>query len=236
MIVRHLALSATFHTRLRARSFTLVELIVAMAISSVIILAVTAAFGMGLRLWHRVEDRRPFEEQARHIIAMFRSELTGIYIPSVEEEAPLPFEHVQIQETGEWKLSFFTTTPSYYRGLPPGRCARVTYEYRNANPGDDSGGVLVRREQLAAGGKLIAEPMSEAVAEDFSSFLLQCEYDESGGGDDSVDDDANPLRVPRRVLLEITWEVNGHSGARADVVSFTVHIMVPVEDGLVPKT
>ena len=75
------------------RGFTLVELLVAVAISSIVILAVCTASSAGWRLWRRVEDRRPIDQQAAGIIDAMRKELAGAYQPGDGKESGSGFVH-----------------------------------------------------------------------------------------------------------------------------------------------
>jgi prepilin-type N-terminal cleavage/methylation domain-containing protein len=220
-------------SKIRPRGFTLVELIVALAIASILILAVKSAFSLGLRLWKRVEDRRPLEEQGRQVVGMLRSELAGAYLPPrVEGEGPV-FRRARVEETGGQVLSFFTTTPSCYRGLLPGRCARVTYEYRKEDGKDDSSGVLIRREQLVAGEKSIGEPFADVIATGLSSFSLT--YTENDG--DGSKEEAGPrsTKPPKLVRLSIGWPAKNAVTGQPEPVSFSAQFMVPVKGPLLPK-
>lgn len=217
----------------RTGGFTLVEVIVALAIGAIVVLAVNKAFGLGLLLWRRVETRRPFEEQGRHIVGMLRAELAGLYMPPMAEGAGDPFQHDQRKETGERKLSFFTATPSYYRGLPPGRCARVTYEYRRLDAQDDSDGVLIRREQLVAGEKPLAEPVAEVIAKGLKAFSIECKRDGDNRGGPPADQDSS--QPPETIRLEMTWAANGPVTVRGQPVSFLAQFSVPVQSSLLPE-
>lgn len=173
----------------RSTGFTLIELLVALTISSIIMLTVVTAFWLGLRVWHRNEDGRPAEEQAHRIVQVLRSELAGAYLPSPAEGAGPAFEHKNPNE-----LSFYTSSPSYYRDLPCGRCVHVTYEFGAKD------GKLKRTEQLVATDRPIADPVDEVIAEGLTSLEFHCDTDDGKLGEDS-----SSAQLPRYVRLDIRW-------------------------------
>jgi len=213
------------------RGFTLVELLVAMAISSIVILAVCAASDAGWRLWRRVEDRRPAEEQARRIIDMMRTEWAGLYLPPAQEGAVPAFVHFEDRDRGEQMVSFCTAMPSYYRGLPPGRCAQVTYEFRKPVSDGDKGGVLVRREQLLAGETPIAEPTAEVIATNLASFAMEY-LDREGKPQQGGRQGA--ARPPRMVKLQMAWPVRNALTGQDERVFFSSQFLVAAEAPLLP--
>lgn len=173
----------------RKAAFTLAELLVALTISSVIMLTSVSAFWMGLRVWHRNEDRRPTEELASRIVQLLRSDLTGVYLPSIPGGLEQAFMHHYRDD-----LAFYTSTPSYYRDLPAGRCVHVSYKFH------DEDGTFTRTEQLVATDKTIAEPVREVIAQGMQSVDFHYETDDNnqGGG-------AQPGRLPKYVRVTMIW-------------------------------
>ena len=213
----------------RWQGFTLVEMLVALTISSIIILAVNAALSQGMRLWRRVEEPRSHEEQGREIIRLMRTELAGLYMPPKKgnEEPPLTYFHSS--QTGEFKCSFFTTTPSYECGLRPGRCARVTYEYRCTQ---DSG-VLIRRECLAAGQKIISESTADVLADGVSSFSFRLLTGEGKAYQLSQEGEPKP---PGMVAMNVGWTGRHVMTGQRQPTVLAAMFPVPVEGGLLPKS
>jgi len=210
--------------------FTLVELLVALTISSIVILAICAVSSAGWRLWRRVEDRRVFDQQAAGVIDALRVELAGLYLPGGEEGNVPDWVYLNDQNRGEQVLSFCTTSPAYRRGGKAGRCARVTYEYRRlafgeGAPSADGDGVLVRREQLLAGEKAIAEPEAEVIARKLKSCSIEC-LDANGQLLNG-----SPLwagAVPAAVKVRMAWATGGRAGEPAETVTYLVRLPVLV--------
>lgn len=210
------------------------ELLVALAISSILILAVQTAFSLGIRLWRRVEDRRSYEEQARQVIVLLRTELTGLYLPpdSQEEGAVRAIRRQQFGSAGEQVFSFFTTTPGWNRGLPPGACARATYEYRKKQGEGEPEGTLIHREQLAAGEKIIGESSAGVIASGLSSFSLTYTENDGGGKGESGDASTKP---PKLVKLSMSWQAKNAVTSLPEPVSFSTQFWVPVKSPLMPE-
>jgi len=180
------------------RAFTLTELLVALTIGSIIMLAVSGAFGLGLRLWRGVEDRRPAEQASARVLTALQCELSGVYLPSLPDGGPRRF-----QAEGSTKLSFYTASPSYFYGLPAARCARITYEYKD--------GSLSRSEELAATERLIGSPVTEVVAEGISDFAFAYlqESGEPMPADGGASDGGQP---PKLVQVQMAWSMASFSG------------------------
>lgn len=215
----------------RRPAFTLVELLVVLTLSSVIILAGVAASKSGWLLWRRVENRRPADQMAEQIIQMMRSEWGGLYWP-MQPGGGSPFAHSQSGTGGERKISFCTVMPSYYRGLEPGRCVRLTYEYRVDASLETAGGVLIRREQMMAGELPISEPRSDVVADGLNSFVMEF-YDKSGKPYEALGKAA--AAPPRRVKLAMSWPVPDASGDERESRVYMAEFMVPAEAALLPE-
>ena len=214
-----------------AHGFTLVELLVALSVSSILILAVYSAFDLGLMLWRRVEAPRTFEEQGRLVLNLMRTELAGLYWPNVQEQQLAPLEYFQERSGEQWKLSFFTTTPSHDRGLLPGRCVRVTYEYRRQRGQEAAGGVLIRRAALAAGEKVIADPTADVLAEGLAECKVMLRDAKGEAWQNEGDGSRQP---PATVAFEMHWPDVAFAPGRTRPVRFQASWPIPVRDALMP--
>ncbi len=220
--------------RRASRAFTLVELLVAVAISSLVVLATCAVSSTGWRLWRRVEDRRAFDQQAGAVIDALRVELAGAYLPGGEQGGGLAWVYRSDRARGEQMLSFCTTSPAYRYGGKPGRCARVTYEYRRLAGSEGAGsasgdGVLIRREQMLAGEEAIAEPEAEVIARNLKSCTIECL------GPDGRPRNESPPRadaVPATVKVRLAWETRGRAGEPSAVITHLVLLPVLVNGTL----
>ena len=70
----------------RCKGFTLMEILLAMLITSILILGVNAAYRQAYLLWSNVEDSRPAYHAARLITETLRRELSCLYFPEVAEQ------------------------------------------------------------------------------------------------------------------------------------------------------
>ena len=209
------------HTR---GAFTLVELLVALTVSSIVILGVHAGARAGWDVWRRVEDGRPVEQRARRILGAMRWELGGFYRPRPVEGEMEALVRMEDRDRGELVVSWFTTMPSYRRGLPAGRCARVTYVYRKGEGSKEGGGVLERREQLAAGEKVIGGALVDVLAKDLAGFEVEC-FD-SGGNPVEVGSGGSD-KPPRRVKVAMSWSIRDGLTGRAEPVRYAAEFLVP---------
>lgn len=205
------------------RSFTLVELVVTLGISSILVLTVVSSLAAGRRLWHRIDDRTPYDEKARRITSLLRAELSGCYLPPEGDAGPA-FAHRELEETGEATLSFFTTSPSLTQGLLPGRCARVTYEYRKLNP-QGTQGVLIRREQTLASEKAISEPTAQVVADGLTLLAFQYDPGLPGG-------DASQNKVPRLIRVDFSFAYHDRATGKDYPLAFSDQFFVVVQGSL----
>lgn len=222
-------MSGRQHTR--AYGFTLVELLVALSLSTILILAAHSAFGLGLMLWRRVEAPRQFEEQGRRVLTLMRAELAGLYWPNVEQEKVPPVVYHEQRGGSQWKFSFFTTTPSHYRGLPPGRCVRVTYEYRTPGNGKASGAVLIRRAALAAGEKEVSEPVADVLAEGLTGCKVTLQ---DAKGEPWQAEGKGRQAPPAMVAVEMRWPDVSYAAGRTRPVEFQARWPVTIQAALLP--
>jgi len=214
------------------RGFTLVELLVALSLASILILAAHSAFRVGAMLWRHVEEPRPFEEQGRRILALFRSELAGLYFPNVDPGENPPLVYEQDRESGQWKFTFFTATPSCHRGLPPASCARVTYEYRVPDGHGTRGAIMIRRAQWVAGEKPIAEPTADILAEGLSACSIRLLNDK---GTPYRIDKQPGTRPPAMVAVDLQWPSKPFFRETSRPVRFRTVFPVPVNGSLWPR-
>jgi len=215
----------------RRSGFTLVELLVAILISSILVLALYQGLGLGMRLWKRVEGCRPAEEQARRIISLLREELAGLYFPTLEKRDGPGFQYKENAQSGEWKIVFWTTHPAYKPTNLPAKCARVTYEYRIVERmvgQEQPEGVVIRRGQLAGGGKNLAGTGSGVIAHGLASFKLTLVRDKtSGQGGGNAKE-----KPPRLVQYNAVWPMQEAMSGKPGVLSFSGQIFVPVKGEL----
>lgn len=202
-----------------ARGFTLAELLIALTMSGLLAMAAVAALRAGLQIASGMEAAPPAETKARQILQMLSTELSGLYAPPLASGDPA-LQHIETDQ-GERRLTFFTTMPGWSRGIMVGRCSCITYTFK---PSSETGGELVRQEQLVAGEEPIAEPVTETVMTGLDSFVVQL-IDPAGEPFEADRDSFTAL--PRRIHLCIRIaEAGSESG------SYTGEVYVPANTTL----
>lgn len=140
------------------RSFTLVEVLLAMLITTILVLGVNAAFKQAHLIWSHAEDRRPAYQDTRILTELLRTELTGLYLPPKSDDNAEPFE------LSSSKVEFYTLTPAAKGSVVSSRIAKVRYEFASNG--------LRRSEQPYAGEKKIGKDVSDVVIRGLSKFSL----------------------------------------------------------------
>jgi len=153
----------------RPKGFTLIEILLAMLITSILILGVNAAYRQAHLIWSSAENRRPFYHTARLITETFRQELSCLYIPPLTEEENFAFELLYLPND-KTELAFYTLTPSWKGSLESSRAAKVRYRF--AMDPDTEETLLERFEQPCGGEKIIGAESSDIVAEGLSDFRV----------------------------------------------------------------
>ena len=135
------------------RGFTLLEVLVAMGVFTVLGLGATAFLVAGLKTWRMAETRRDAAERAEHIFAMLREDITCLYTSGVR--APLQAIFLSDYDAGgRQRLQFSRTVP------PPGADPRIAAGGRKMSAHDAIDGVNdlvhLRRGTLQGPGDLMS--------------------------------------------------------------------------------
>jgi len=152
------------------RGFTLVEVLVAVAIISVIMLAVYQTSGAALACWRTTEAELLCADDARAFLEALSGEVRSAFILPLEAE-DRPFEGAAD------RLSFLTSAPLCDGSVTPSTAAtRVTYVVREPERGESAveGLVVERRRRFYAGGRPIGEEAGTVVLGGVDS--LEFEY------------------------------------------------------------
>ncbi|HIE43962.1 MAG TPA: prepilin-type N-terminal cleavage/methylation domain-containing protein [Candidatus Omnitrophica bacterium] len=120
---------------LLAKGFTLLELLISLAITSIIFLVLFSSYSSTINTIETWDDREQNYYLARNIFRRMKAELSSIYYTSeLVDENQL--------EGKENSLTFYTTAGSLY--FPFSGLTKVTYEFRLISEGN---GVLTRKEE-----------------------------------------------------------------------------------------
>ena len=152
------------------KGFTLIEILLAMLITSILILGLHFAYQQTHRIWLSAESRRPVYHNARVIIETLRQELSCLYFPQTQgEDANTPFILSALPD-GTAELTFYTLNPSWTGGIKSSRMARVRY---GVTRDQDSGEIIVERfEQPFSGEKAIGKEHSDVLIKGLADFKI----------------------------------------------------------------
>lgn len=149
---REIAINTKEHKdRPRQTAFTLVEILIAMLITSILVLGINTAYRQAHLIWQSAESKRPIYHNARIIFETLRQELSCLYFPQLPDQEPNhPFNLSSLPD-GTAELSFYTLTPSWTTAPQSSLIAKVRYSFCKDTDTDQT--LLIRTEQLCSGEK-----------------------------------------------------------------------------------
>jgi len=181
------------------KAFTLIELLLAMLISSILVLGINAAYQQAHMVWSNAEHYRPIYNDLRLITGTLRRELAGLYLPGPPdandaENPPADFQPITVEQTA---LIFYTLTPTWHSSLISARIAKVRYEFKTDKATGES--ILTRFEQPYAAEKPIGKETSDLVAVGLSDFNVTAAAKEENAAD------PNENTAPKTLNLSLKW-------------------------------
>ena len=193
-----------FNTRKKQNGFTLIEILLAMLITSVLVLAVNAAFRQAHMLWSRAQKQRPVYQKTRLFFDTLREELVCLYMPTIDgQQQQAPFT-LSVLPDDTVKLSFFTLNPVWENSADSSFPSKVSYEFTTESDSDQK--VLSRTEQLFSGEKAVGPEHKEATLEGFSGITILAADPNAGSLADSW---KNVLQCrqtpPKAVKILLKW-------------------------------
>jgi type II secretory pathway component PulJ len=194
------------------RSFTLVEVLLALLMTSVLLLGIHGLLKQAHAIWARAENDRPIYQQARIMTELLRKEFSGLYMP------PHPTD-TDGNEGKVFALSsdtaeFFTFTPSYSGGTTVSRAASVRYHFED--------NVLRRTERPYASEKAIVAASESIVTHDLSQFTFSAFDPEKKQWQDAYESKTTP---PKAIKLSWAWMSDNSTKA----VGFDTVFSVPCQ-------
>lgn len=189
------------------QGFTLVEILLALTISSILILGINAAYQQAYLIWSNIENRRPIYHTTRVVTETLRQEISCLYIPSAvkdknDEEVKdnITFKLLYLPDQGT-ELTFYTLTQSWKGTLESSRITRVSYTFIKAPESQNNN--LVRSETLCAGDRIIGEADSDVVSNNLSEFRVWAIDPNSGNSwIESYESKDTP---PKALKLSLKW-------------------------------
>ncbi|MCF8030428.1 MAG: prepilin-type N-terminal cleavage/methylation domain-containing protein [Desulfohalobiaceae bacterium] len=202
------------------QGFTLLEIMIALAISGIVVACLFAVYNQTLETGEQIKAQAGLEQSARMIFSQLHRDLEGLYYrPSQNASSPGPYSFRGGEQSGMSRqeprkgsplLRFGSTTALDFReeSFPEKRLFRVRYILREAGPEGEGPNILIR-SQLAFP-EIREEPSRLALSNQVSDFSLTF-IDSSGREQSSWDslarleqEDKPPL--PRRIFLELTLQ------------------------------
>jgi len=188
------------------RAFTLVELLVATAILSLVMLAVYRSFAAGMACCHRIDGELVTLDEARAFLSNVSAELRCTVMPALGEgEAAFA--------AAPGRLVFYTSAPLVDRAIVPAQAVtKVTYEIV-----EPAGSVLSanrlklrRTRQFFSGGSAISEEEGAIVLSGLDKVQFMYLAGGSGGGPGTWRQTWEAQdKAPRAVKVRLTFAANG---------------------------
>ena len=184
------------------RGFTLVELLLALAIVGALLAIAFGGLRVAVASWRQGEDRAEAHQHVRSVALTLARSMSGAY--PYQASRGLAPEPVVLFAGTEGKVEFVTQAPPFPAAVPIAFTA-VIFSF------DDGGepGLVVRQRALPN-----REPFEEAkiVYRDPSVTALKLAYLDEGGWQDTWDG-AEAKATPRAVRLTVATTLNGRTEA-----------------------
>jgi prepilin-type N-terminal cleavage/methylation domain-containing protein len=209
----------------QCKGFTLMEILLAMLITSILILGVNTAYRQAHLTWSSAENKRPIYHTARLVTETLRQELSCLYFPPTteDEDADSPFTLLYLPNE-KTEFTFYTLTPSWKGSLESSRVARVRYKFSRDPDTEET--LLERFEQPCGGEKIIGKKSSDLVVKGLSDFRVWVIDPNSGPYDDSWKESYNSEDTPPKALkVSLKWAATD----KAPGINFRCCTLIPCD-------
>jgi general secretion pathway protein J len=183
----------------RPRGFTLIELVIALAIVAVLIVIAFGGLRVAVAAWQRGEDRAEAHQHVRSVALSLARAVSATYpYRAARSLAPEP---VVLFAGTDRRMEFVTQTPPFPFAIPIAFTA-VVYSFDGTAEG---GGLVIRERPLPN-----QEPFdkAEVVYRDPTVTSLKLAYLDDGGWKDSWDG-AESKSTPQAVKITVATTLNG---------------------------
>ncbi len=190
------------------QGFTLVEILLALTISSILILGINTAYQQAYTIWSSIENKRPIYGTARMITETLRQEVSCLYIPPPDSNGEegmddTMFRLSYLPDQG-MDLTFYTLTPFWNGTLESSYIAKVSYRFTKSSDTDKND--LVRIEEPYSGDRIIGTAKSDVISNNISEFKVWVIDPNSEGSDiswkESYESKDNP---PKALKVLLRW-------------------------------
>lgn len=212
----------------RCKGFTLMEILLAMLITSILLLGVNTAYRQAHLIWSSAENKRPIYHNARLVTETLRQELSCLYFPPGNEDENRPFELLYLPNE-KTELTFYTLTPCWKGSLESSRIARVRYKFTRDS--DAEGALLERFEQPCGGEKVIGKESSDLVIAGLSDFRVWIADPNSSPSGDLWKESYNSRDTPPKALkVLLKWPATD----KVPEIDFQCYTLIPCKGSLTP--
>ncbi|MFC1677108.1 prepilin-type N-terminal cleavage/methylation domain-containing protein [Planctomycetota bacterium] len=188
----------------KQNGFTLIEILIAMVITSVLVLGLHAAFGQARLLQSRIQDNRDAYQQSRLFFETVRTELACLYFPKAGDEQELKPFSLSTLSDGTTQLTFYTLNPAWQNSPMACRSAKVTYLFAEDPQAEHK--ILTRTQASCSGEKVIAQESKETILDRLSQFNVWALDPNSDVESDSWKRNlASETTPPKVVKIELKW-------------------------------
>ncbi len=218
-----------YNKRTGSKGFTLIEILLAMLITSILILGVNTAYRHAHSIWSSAENNRPMYHTARLITETLRHELSGLYFAPTTEDANDSFALFYLPNE-RTELSFYTMSPSWKGSLESSRIAKVCYRFTKDTNAEKT--LLERFEQPCAGEKIIGSESSDIVTKALSDFKIWIADPNSNAQDISWQESFSSKDTPPKALkILLRWQEDGQIPA----LDLETIISIPSQAAIKPQ-
>jgi len=204
------------------------EILLAMLITSILLLGVNTAYRQAHLIWSSAENRRPIYHTARLVTETLRQELSCLYFPPGTEDENRPFELLYLPNE-KTELTFYTLTPCWRGSLESSRIAKVRYTFTRDPDAEES--LLERFEQLYGGEKVIGKESSDLVIGGLSDFRVWVADPNSGPSGDLWMESYNSKDTPPKAMkVLLKWPATD----KVPEINFQCCTLIPCKGSLAP--
>ena len=208
------------------KGFTLVEILLALTISSVLILGINASYQQAYVIWSNAENKRPVYHAVRMIADTLKNEISCSYIPPKSEdenEQSKAFLLSNIPDQGT-EFTFYTLSPSWKSDLKSSRPAKVTYRFtRESETGQQ---VLERIEQPYSCEKEIGQESVDLITRDLSEFKIQIVESNKRDAGGTLSDSHEPKETPPKAI-KVSISSNAEDSSTS--INFECYFLVSID-------
>jgi len=212
-MTKKLAHINTADTKLK-KAFTLAELVLAMFISSLIVLSLAESFRNALTILEKIQTQQQTSHHIRNISELIRNELAGTYFPVLDQKNAPVFT---LNSTdNDSAMEFYTLTPAYSVHPSQSKISRLRYRFAfDPNTGQSS---LKRYQQYFAAGKPISNELCDEILNTTFQLSLSCKI--KNENDQWRQNFQSFTKLPQAVKIQLSIKDNNDNNHSAETIFY----------------